>query len=332
MATVRGEEGIDYSLYIVGQILAVPLTLIMLIPFYVISKRENRDIILLAGEVGPVFSKITAGLYGMLCLVFTVSTICNFCDFVTSVFYPFSGNSMFIISLLLTACYGLYLGIEPLARTGGFIMAAVIISVAIILISLLGDINTAYYHGFASASTINLATVSYRGAVSNQELLLLLLMPTFVRGSKIKGAVIWTVLSALVYIIVIFYIITLLGNYTHLLKYPLYTLASMVDLAVPGRLDTLFMAIWVLVAFAKITLFLLLADYSFSYVIKKKSGMGKYFLAAVAAVVSIYLVSNEEISEILSEIMASGYIMLIFLVAIPLLFVVISKVKEGVLK
>ncbi len=323
MMSPVSNNDIQPSLYIWGQIISIPIMLVLLIPtIYLIRKSFDFS-------SNIILQKLTGLLYLIATLSIGINSLVNFQKFLVDTFFPFTSGTALMILLILGITYGIYLGLEPLARAGGIVMFFVLIGTGLISFSFIDKIDMAYFKPLADITTQNITTITLSSLIANQDFILILLLSAFTNSNNPKGLKTLLISSSGFYSLMIFFIITVLGGYINHAKYPLYSISSIANLAVIGRLDSVFMMLWVWIAFIRITLFILSADYALSLVIEEKKDRGKYIITGLILVISTIFTIYPDMGELFTKFTSSGIIFLICIVILPLLYITQLKFESN---
>ena len=319
----------ESSVYILGQILAIPFIFLTLIPFYYIDKTEKGcNILTLSRYVNKKFS-MAVGLFYWAYMIFTaVNTSINFDFYLTSAVYPESKSMVFIFVIVLSAMYCTMMGIEPLARFSGFVIITIIISGLLIFFPLLNEINLSYINLPKSIQWSEILKAVYYSVISKNEFVLLYIINDHTDDNLSKGVSKYVFWEVGFYELVSVFTLAVFGSNSKMLMYPLYMLSNMARLSVLERTDAIHAVIWIFVAFIKISLFITAATKILSERFSLSYKKAAFLNTAVTMFFSLALSKSFNALYNIRLFTMTGVLFLIFSFVIPVTVILLVKTKK----
>ena len=212
------------------------------------------------------------------------------------------------------------MGYEPTARFGSFVLAALLLALLFVGISLWPQVQWEFlrppsYDGWQSQLFlfINLT-------LGNVETAALLFLIPAVNQNKRSVFWKWSLLSVVTLAAIFLFTAAALGDYAKSQRFPFYTVTKIAEVSIFQRLDSLHVALWVFIMLVRLALFLEVSGKSLARMMPKKAS--KYAVAvcaALAAVLSGILTEKPDVLEALGNFFAGGVPVLLLTVLLPLL-------------
>lgn len=212
------------------------------------------------------------------------------------------------------------MGYEPTARFGSFVLAALLLALLFVGISLWPQVQWEFlrppsYDGWQSQLFlfINLT-------LGNVETAALLFLIPAVNQNKRSVFWKWSLLSVVTLAAIFLFTAAALGDYAKSQRFPFYTVTKIAEVSIFQRLDSLHVALWVFITLVRLALFLEVSGKSLARMMPKKAS--KYAVAvcaALAAVLSGILTEKPDVLEALGNFFAGGVPVLLLTVLLPLL-------------
>ena len=309
-------------------LLGTALNFIVIIPFFLVCKRYGWDSLLnLSYKKLGGFSYLVAVLFLSVLLCTCSSTVFVFEDFISST-ANHSSSFVIIVLLICASVYGAFLGIEALGRFANIIFVLLSVSVLIILISNLKDVELVNFGTFSFSNTEKIFKTALKGVFSNTGLPAALLLTPLVNKKHSKAFAIWNGLSIVFVELIVFSVIGVLGNYASSKEYPYYSTATVAEFSIFKRLDIVYMCVWAFVAFIKSTYYLILSKNVLDTFLHQSAR--KYSLFFCTAIITVILLISS-IKPVLYKYMQgfiSSGIILIIITVLPLLLLLFGGKKR----
>lgn len=306
------------------------INILCLIPAAIFLKKyPGQNIIDAAQEVSPLAGKVTAALIWLLTIFLAIETTSHFNAFMTTAIYPKASSVTFVLLLTVAAIYFVTMGIEPMGRVGVIFLAVVAISLVIISIALVPQVDFLNVRT-PSFENVSIIFESLRvGLGQSIDIVLFLLLIPHVKGN-IKKCYVWYLAIMMVVLEILnFFALTVLGEYGLTRAYPIYTLTAISHLSFLQRLDSFHMGIWVFIAVLRVAVYLFLAKRSLDILTNGKTKKISLWLNGLIIVaVSMIYATNLKIFTGSYKVFLSGFPSLIYLIGIPAALLVIDTVKR----
>jgi len=303
--------------------------LIMLPVYYVYKKHSDKNVLDLVRERNTKLSKILSIIYVITFFYFTVVTIARLDLFAGTVVFPETDVDYMLTFVIIFCCYGAFLGFEALGRTSVLTAVLVIPAIVFIFVALMGKVDLLnstpiFYNGVMPVVKTAIDSVG-----QTVEYAIIAIALPRVNGKVKKGFFIWLIAQTLIMAVMVFFTMTVMGNYAGTQLFPFHTLASLAEFAMFDRLDAIFTGVWIMCAFIKGSLLIFLQV----SILRKEFPRIKttYFLVAsgVLTIISGFIIAGgiQRFNIVDSSIIK---IILTFITAILIpLFVLVFCRKEG---
>ncbi len=328
--TLRPEQQVNGGTALFALVFAPLSQLLVILPGWLLLRRfPDRSLpeigVLALGKWAKVFSFLLWGMLVLLC----AGTVSEFQFFLSASSYENPPVYLFAALLLAAAGYGAYLGLEAFARFSLFVLGAFLLSFGLIGGSLLPEIRLNQLLPPLAEGWEKVGASAWAFVAKDWEaLLFLLLAPRLRRGKKSCYAA-WNLLYLAAAAGMIFLSSTVLGEYGGLCRYPFFTLASLTEISALERLDSLHMAVWSFLAFLRTTLTLWLAKEVWkSFAPKKWAEQSFWFSLGAVAGLSFVLTGDVTRLSRLGQGIGTGIPVLLFLVALPLLYLIAAVLRK----
>ena len=295
---------------------SVAVSALLLLPAYFLLRR-HPDI---AGERWGGAGLVYPVAFFLFSLCVLIQTTCAFSYFLTSVAYAQTSPWLFILLLLAVGGYAASMGYEPTARFGSFVLAALLLALLFVGISLWPQVQWEFlrppsYDGWQSQLFlfINLT-------LGNVETAALLFLISAVNQNKRSVFWKWSLLSVVTLAAIFLFTAAALGDYAKSQRFPFYTVTKIAEVSIFQRLDSLHVALWVFITLVRLALFLEVSGKSLARMMPKKAS--KYAVAVCAALVAVLsgiLTEKPDVLEALGNFFAGGVPVLLLTVLLPLL-------------
>ena len=318
-------NGLNAISGMVAFLVGIILNFIAIIPLFLVCKKFGYISIL-----NLSYKKFGRASYIATILLFSLfictcsSTVVVFKDFISTA--VLDSSSSFIVTILLigTSVYGAFLGIEALGRFANIIFVLLSISILIILVSILRDIEPMNFGRFDISNADKILKTALKGVFSNTGLLSALLLTPLVNKQHTRAFTIWNIASLVLVELIVFTVSGVLGDYALNKQYPYYSTTTVAELSIFKRLDIVYMCVWVFVAFIKTTYYLTLSKNLFDTFLRKSAR--KYSLLFCTGFVSIFsLISSIQpvVYTYMQSFISSG-IGISIIVVLPLLLLLLG--------
>lgn len=239
------------------------LNFIVAIPILLLLKRyPGKDLIECASLTLGKAAGVVIALFYMLCflsLAIYINTM--FEEYFGNVIIPEAGYIAIAIPLLVVAFYGAAKGIESIARFGSVVIVAYVVIVTIIFLSVIPNIDMDYLKPiFYNGPSVFIKAV-LSGINSNMQILFLAFCAPFLKEGTKPGKIFakWNIIASLMFLVLEFVIIIVMGPFAAKQNYPISTLAMQSKVGVFERIDAFDMIAWILETLLMVTFFVYLS-------------------------------------------------------------------------
>ncbi len=316
--------------HLISCIGAFILSIVMTIPVYYLNKTsKNYSILDVSYSAFSKFGAVFAIIYAIYFIWVLCYTLSLFDLFVTDLMNPKISSIALSLAVMVASIYGSYKGIEALARTSTIVFIAILALFVFLGVSLFSQVNQTnieplFYDGPTKALDGVLFMLARNSCIP---VMAVLLSMTKGDNKKIKrGIFFWSFgiygFSALF----IYLTVGVLGKYYLATQaFPLYTAASVAEIGIFQRLDSVFLGVWTAGIFIKTSLFI----YLVSICIKKVWGetASKISIAVTGVAVLICAFGVTSSVEIMS-ILFNNYILMVFTFVTAILIPIVLLIKK----
>lgn len=317
--STKADQTSQHTGILISLALSAVLYVVALIPTFLLArKRRDYSIIEWSFAVKPWFGKGVAAIYFAFLVLVTANTISHFEFFLTSAIYPNASPTLFVVLFLLAVAYAVYMGLEACARMSGFVFWGVAAGTAFLFLCLFQKADAIYLRNPFNTDLMSTLTTGLGGVGASLEIVTILLLIPMVRGNLPKATGVLSFMIMLYYQLVSIFTITSLGEYAQTHLFPIYSLAAIAEFSVMQRLDSLFLTMWVFIAFVRTALFFYLAVHMLGYLLPKRAAAkGIGIVGAIVLPLSLFLATNYNFMRMVREFFASGIMVAFFLLVVP---------------
>ena len=316
------------SVALAGILGGLLIALIAGVPVLLLYRRTGCWLLEAGERIGSGMSFAIGMAFGPFCIAQASMTMMRFGIFMISAVYPNAEPWMFIIGLAVAGTYAARLGLEPVARLGLPVVVATVLAFGLMCIGLWSYIRweqviTPLYHGWGAVGRSSLLN-----AASYGEAVLFLLLIGRVKnaggGKKIWCG--WLAFSAVAMALFALLVLTALGDYAATRLFPVHTAAAAAHLGMFGRMDFLYLLLWVFTAFLRTAAYLYGGCVCLREFAPNLSlGTRTYWIGGSALALALAGLVWPPVRNWVGAAMQSGIWTGILLVIVPLVLLVISK-------
>ena len=328
--SAQSQNGLNATSSMVAFLIGTILNFLVIVPFVILNaKRQKRSLLEHSNSCLGKFTFVVAAAIFAVFIAVSVNTVVLFQKFLSKTVYQGSSNFIIIFLLVLAASYGACLGIEALGRVANIIFFMVSVSILLILVSVIKDINLLNFGGLQLSDTKNILSATLKGVVSNTGLLVAFMLVPDVNKNRFKGFCLWNLFSLIIVEIIVATVSGVLGTYAVDKDFPYYTTATVGEFTVIKRLDILYLCVWVFVAFVKTTLYLLFSKRVLDTILHKSAKRYSLVICSVIVLILSYTASvKEEFNSAIKLLTSSGWIFTTLIIALPIILFLIPSRKK----
>lgn len=295
--------------------------------YYLFNMNKSMDILDNSYELIGKSAHIVSSIYAVYFLFTCVHTLALFKVFLSNVINPPISTEVLLTTMVIAACYGAYKGVEGLARTSGIILVFMALAIIFMGISLCNNIEKINFNPFLYEGNESLlGGIMFMISRSSCIPAMALLFP-MAKGDVRKGIFAWNAGIYALVATVVFLMVGSMGDFLKTQLFPVYAAASIAKIGTLEHLDALYLGIWTMGIFIKLSLFLMLSGECAKKVVGEK--VGRLFVLAFGAAVmllGIFLNKNAVSSgffsspSLLSAMLVTG-------ILIPIACIILKKFK-----
>lgn len=269
-------------------------------------------------------------LYALLFLLISANTLLGFQFFFTNTVYVHAAPAAILISMLLLVWYALHLGLEPLCRVTSIIFAVFLPVMAFILITQFSQISVLNLQPLQWSDASYIGRSVYYFASNFMEFTLIPIFSQNINKGRKKGFVFFVCTSSIISALTTFILMGSLGAYGATQLFPIFTAAQASEVSIFQRLDSLYMAIWVIIAFARASLYALAGSILLRDLLPEKFKRKANLLAVlVLFAVCLPLQSSFVWIRSVGNFFATGIPFILFALLFPLLLLITRRRDKG---
>ncbi len=322
------EGGVPFFL---GAVLSLVFQILLLMPAIILYyKSSKKDVVMCAYDTNIVFGHVVSFFYFAALLFISFNVVVDTVFLMDNTIYTGSSSIPLTIMLIVACSYAAISGIEAISRSAFLIFVIFIFFTVILFVLLSSEVKMYNFRPILDSPFEKTIKAGFNNFARNSELIALILLLPYVKSDPKKGVIWFFILTFVTFETVIFFLITVLGDYSVNLVFPFYNLISISNLSVFEHLDPVHIGIWAFIAFIKVSMYLYLAIKCFCRILPKK-------FKKVSAPISILILFLAVIPVryslksmfIINNIINSGIIPIIFVFVIPSLIFIMLKIKKG---
>ena len=306
------------------------IAVIAFLPMYFLTKRnEGCNLIDCFSKNVPAMTKPAAVVY-MLAFSYAIAvTVSRFSLFITSVLLIESKSIVFILIIIAAACYAAYLGIEAVARTSIFVFGVLIVSMAIVGLMQIDEVNVINLRPFFYDGVGPVFSGALNDASKVIEIAALGMIANKVVGGIKKSIITFVITFWIVVSLLTFFMASILGEYSTVQTFPIYTMISLAKVGTFRRFDAILTGVWIVGDFIKVAFLIIVLSDCMKYVFK-----GKAFKAAISIDIALIFAAAVFASSSIKRYFSFSNYLAIGITAgcvnflIPLVFLIIDIIKK----
>lgn len=219
--------------------------------------QSRKGLLPALGRAGKWAVIPAAFLLTLFCAFMAARALGNFAFFMTATVYPTAQAGIFLVCTAAVCAYGAGMGLEPLARLGLWAAVLAAVTLAAVAAGLGTSMRLTHFVNPIENGLEPLFTGAWRFAAATGEAVLFLLLIPRARGRKAgRTAAAWFVLSAIAVCAIGVIVTAALGPYGASRRFPLHTAAAAAHFSPQGRMDILYLFLYVFAAFIRISLWI----------------------------------------------------------------------------
>lgn len=299
------------------------LQAIFVIPILCISaKYPNIGIIQLIKNNNNKIGFLVGIFYLMFIVILGAISISHFCNFMGEVVFPTTNKYIFAVSILAVAVYGAFLGIQGISRVGVIVFVFFLVMTAFVVIASFSEIQLLAFMPNFRVSSAEIFSIVIEDLSRSGELILAVLLLPFVNFKRKTSIFGYLAGKIIILDVILFLIITILGEFSTRVTYPFFALASYSELAIINRMDAFYMVLWCLTSVIKLSVIVFVGG-EILKTISKKVKYCNLFVGTAIILMSMLFLTTKFQPPINNIVFASIIILLLFL--IPIAIIILGK-------
>ena len=307
------------------------LTLLMLIPIHLVVRvGNNRNILDSTYSISKKLSFVIAVIYAFYFFYAILHTVSFFDTMVSYVFNPNLSVTMLSAIGIVATIYGAYKGVQILARASALFCVMIGIMLLILVCTLIPKVDFLNLEPF-SIDNLPTATKMTLSALGKNACIPSMVMLFPLTNGKTKTlSVLWAFTVYTSMSILTVFMVSVLGEYLYTQTFPVYTLTAVASLGVTRRLDGIFMGVWLVGMFVRISLLLrLFSMCTEKFYGEKKAKISIILCGGTVFVVSALLSHNNTLSQNLFHPYCLLVLTLLTAVVLPLTVIFLIKQNKA---
>lgn len=297
---------------------------IISIPVFLLNKKYGGE----KQNSNSAFDKIKAVIFSIVFFYFSVATVSRLDLFAGTVVFPEADAKFLLLFVVVFCAYSAYLGLEPIARSAVMFVLPVLLSLTFIFLTLIKKIDLLNLTPLFYNGVLPVVKTSVNAVGRTVEYAVIAVSLPFVTGNSKKGFFVWMAMQTVVTAIIFFFEGAVLGAFSGMQLFPVYTLASMAQFSFFRGLGAIITGVWILCAFLKISLLIFLQ----SKLLSKAFGFRKITVITVIglllAAVCLFVSGSVERFDFIDT---SSFKLILILISVPILAIA-ELIKRGVKK
>ena len=323
-------DGYSMSAQMIGIIISTVIQVGFILPIIFINKNTpSKNIPEIAKEKNIILGVVITVLYLIIILVAGVFAVCNFEEFISNVFFPFSSKIIGIITLVGVCIYAAYLGIEGIARFGAIVLAVFTLMLIYLLMSSFGQADLMNYQPNFMVTSDGVLKAAVDDLSKCSELFVIGLLMKYIKNNNDFRKSVFSFFAGKIVIleVISFLIITILGNYARFVEYPFFSLNNYSNVYLIERLDAVYLIVWTLTAVLNVSVIIFLSGELFKNMFPKGKGLNLISGVIIVGGSLPVILGSGMVNEIYKKML--GVLSLVILILIIPLFLYLITRKRG---
>lgn len=231
------------------------VSLLFAIPIYFLCTKSDFKENLQAEKRSKVYKGV-AIFYGLIYFIDALMTAGRFDLFASSELFPGTEMTYFLIGLVAVCVALSFCGIGALGRASTIFTLVVVVATAFASLTLSKEVDFLNFTPLFERGVGKFIKDSLSFSVQASEIGAIVIFFPEIKGNVKKNYILWSVLSALSFSFILFFVIGTLGVFADTQLFPTYTAVTLAQFGLFERLDALETAIWILCVVTKLTLYI----------------------------------------------------------------------------
>ena len=232
------------------------VNIVFAIPIYLLCKKGNMKEHLQNEKKSAIY-KVVAVFYGVVYFVDALMTASRFDLFASSELFPGTEMTYFIIGLVAVCVALAFCGLGALGRASTIFTLVVISATAFASVALSKELDFLNFTPLFENGVGKFFYDSLNFTLQASEIGVIVIFYPEIKGNLKKHYILWSVLSAISFSFILFFVTGTLGAFADTQLFPTYSAVSLAEFGLFERLDALETAIWILCVVTKLTLYIM---------------------------------------------------------------------------
>ena len=230
-------------------------SIVFAIPIYLLCTKGNLKENLQSETKSKVYKGV-AVFYAIVYFVDALMTVGRFDLFASSELFPGTEMTYFLIGLVGVCIALSFCGIGALGRASTIFTLVVVGATSFASFTLTKDVDSLNFTPLFENGVGKFITDSLTFSLQASEIGAIVIFFPEIKGNIKKHYILWSVLSAVSFSFILFFVVATLGAFSDTQLFPTYTAITLAQFGLFERLDALETAIWILCVVTKLTLYI----------------------------------------------------------------------------
>ena len=231
------------------------VSIVFAIPIYLLCAKGKLKENLQKEKKSNVYKGV-ALFYGVVYFIDALMTVGRFDLFASSELFPGTEMTYFLIGLVAVCVALSFCGIGALGRASTIFTLVVVSATVFASFTLSKEVDFLNFTPLFENGVGKFITDSLTFSVQASEIGAIVIFFPEINGNVKKHYILWSVLSALSFSFILFFVVATLGTFSDTQLFPTYTAVTLAQFGLFERLDALETAIWILCVVTKLTLYI----------------------------------------------------------------------------
>lgn len=268
-------------------VLFAVVSIVFAIPMYLLCVKGNLKENLQSEKQSKVYKGV-AVFYGAVYFIDALMTAGRFDLFSSSELFPGTEMTYFIIGLVAVCVVLSFCGLGALGRASTIFTLVVISATIFASLALSKELDFLNFTPLFENGVSKFFFDSFTFSLQASEIGVIVIFFPEIKGNVKKHYILWSVLSAVSFSFILFFVIGTLGTFADTQLFPTYSAVSLAEFGLFERLDALETAIWILCVVTKLTLYIMAIVKCICFAFSKLSE--KITSASVGIIISAVLI------------------------------------------
>lgn len=231
------------------------VSIVFAIPVYLLCAKGYLKENLQSKKKSKIYKSV-AVFYGVVYFVDALMTVGRFDLFASSELFPGTEMTYFLIGLVAVCVALSFCGIGALGRASTIFTLVVVSATVFASFTLSKEVDFLNFTPLFENGVGKFITDSLAFSVQASEIGAIVIFFPEIKGNVKKHYILWSVLSAVSFSFILFFVVGTLGAFADTQLFPTYSAISLAQFGLFERLDALETAIWILCVVTKLTLYI----------------------------------------------------------------------------